>query len=528
MGRKLIVFADGTGNSAESTTKTNVWRLYEALDLTRDDQIAVFDDGVGTQSFKPLRYLGLVFGVGLKRNVLDLYKFLCRNYNANGRTDDEVHAFGFSRGAFTIRVLAALIDHQGIVRYDSDEQLDRDAQSVYRAYRSDSRSACASNELNNGSAQADGHDCRSNRRTKNDRPATMVVTGVVLGALLGAIDWTKRKLMGAGALEPLEKRLKRKPTIKFAGLWDTVAAYGLPIDELTRAVDRWVWPMSLPDTNLPAIVENARHALSLDDDRRTFHPIPWPETARPRRYDQSIKAERKVQVWFAGVHANVGGGYPDDRLAHIPLCWMIEQAQHFGLRFKDELVRHYRAVASDDGRQYDSRAGAGNLYRYHPRSLTLQMAITKPEPKIPDGGPSNWRVPLVHHSVITRMASGFDNYASVAIDCNIDILDTGGIPRRFQNTNPVGASDAQLAINKLLDSGNKPEFNREKREANLESALDLVWWRRALYYLMLMLSLALVLLPVVKAALVALEQYDPLAESVTSANSHESPHFNSA
>src|SRR5580700_90473 len=95
--KRIILLSDGTGNSAAKVWRTNVWRIFEALDLTKADQVAFYDDGVGTSSFLPLAMLGGAFGIGLKRNILDLYKFACRNY----RDGDEILAFGFSRGAFT-------------------------------------------------------------------------------------------------------------------------------------------------------------------------------------------------------------------------------------------------------------------------------------------------------------------------------------------------------------------------------------------------------------------------------------------
>src|SRR6266566_6453421 len=100
MAKKIILLSDGTGNSAAKVWRTNVWRIFEFLDLTSPDQVAKYDDGVGSSSFKPLAILGGAFGWGLKRNLLDLYKFLCRTYQSS---DDEIFAFGFSRGAFTIR-----------------------------------------------------------------------------------------------------------------------------------------------------------------------------------------------------------------------------------------------------------------------------------------------------------------------------------------------------------------------------------------------------------------------------------------
>src|ERR1044071_334534 len=120
--KRIILPSDGTGNSAGKVGRTNVWRVFESLDLTSSQQIAFYDDGVGTSSFKPLAILGGAFGFGLKRNVLDIYKFTCRNYRthddyqaletatakAENRDEkygpwqnDDIFAFGFSRGAFT-------------------------------------------------------------------------------------------------------------------------------------------------------------------------------------------------------------------------------------------------------------------------------------------------------------------------------------------------------------------------------------------------------------------------------------------
>src|SRR5688572_11777032 len=115
--RNIILLSDGTGNSSAKLLKTNVWRMYEAMDLTSDDQIAVYDNGVGTSAFKLFAVLGGGLGWGLKRNVLDLYMAACRNYVEAGpsRPADHLFAFGFSRGAFTIRVLLGLIADQGLI-----------------------------------------------------------------------------------------------------------------------------------------------------------------------------------------------------------------------------------------------------------------------------------------------------------------------------------------------------------------------------------------------------------------------------
>ena len=75
--------------------------------------------------------LGGVFGYGLKRNVLDIYKYTCRNYTPG----DDIYAFGFSRGAFTIRLVVALIAEQGLVQSTDEGELDRQANYAFRAFR---------------------------------------------------------------------------------------------------------------------------------------------------------------------------------------------------------------------------------------------------------------------------------------------------------------------------------------------------------------------------------------------------------
>src|SRR5437660_10807677 len=133
MSRNIVLLSDGTGNSAAKVWRTNVWRTFEALDLSGNDQVAFYDDGVGTSSFKPWAILGGAFGFGLKRNVIDIYKFACRNYRDDG--DDRIFGFGFSRGAFTIRVVMGLILNQGLVSAYNEKELNDKARAAYRAYR---------------------------------------------------------------------------------------------------------------------------------------------------------------------------------------------------------------------------------------------------------------------------------------------------------------------------------------------------------------------------------------------------------
>jgi uncharacterized protein (DUF2235 family) len=359
MKRNIVILADGTGNSAGKAFKTNVWRLYQALDLGGAEQIASFSDGVGTSQFKPFEIIGLALGLGIKRRVLTLYKFLCRNY----RKDDDIYTFGFSRGAFTARLVVGLVNREGLVDFKSEEELDRNAVAAYRAYREHAFSTWMP-WVNFGRLARDG-----------------IIR--VWNKAIGNRQYDEVRASGHRAAGQVK--------ITFLGVWDTVAAYGLPVDELTRAVNGVVWPLTFESKGLLKCVRRARQAFSIDDERRTFFPIRWDEPP-PETSDQI--APRLQQVWFAGSHSNVGGGYPDDRLAHIPLCWMIAEARACGLVFKPEVVAEYWDYASATGRTYDSRSALGVFYRYHPRSAAELVA--------------GKGVPLVHSSVLVRMAEGSD------------------------------------------------------------------------------------------------------------------------
>src|SRR6266851_3189700 len=312
MSRKIVLLSDGTGNSAAKVWRTNVWRTFGALDLSGNDQVAFYDDGVGTSTFKPWAILGGAFGFGLKRNVIDIYKFACRNYK--DETDD-IYGFGFSRGAFTIRVVIGLILNQGLVSADNEAELDKKAIAAYRKYRS-------------------------------ERYHTLWPWHPE--------DWYRAI---RNALLPIkyDKRDNRPVKhIRFVGVWDTVAAYGLPIDEMTRGVSRWIVPLELPTHTLDRErVMRACQALSLDEDRTTFHPELWDEkVVPPSKFDpdkkRQIADEQISQVWFAGVHSNVGGGYPDDALAYIPLVWMLTEAHRCGPRKLVQLCNYKYSKKEDD------------------------------------------------------------------------------------------------------------------------------------------------------------------------------------
>jgi len=110
--------------------------------------------------------------------------------------------------------------------------------------------------------------------------------------------------------------------LHFVGLWDTVSSVG------------WIWdPVRLPYTGQNPDMANGRHAVSIDERRCYFRNNLW----GPQLPAQNIK-----QVWFAGVHSDVGGSYPEEEsgLSKIALQWVLCEAVTFGLLVDSQLANH--------------------------------------------------------------------------------------------------------------------------------------------------------------------------------------------
>lgn len=113
--------------------------------------------------------------------------------------------------------------------------------------------------------------------------------------------------------------------IRFLGIWDLVASFGIPGNPINIG-----WHLTLPDN-----VEKCCHALALDERRENFRPT------RIKRADGSVPPlETLREVWFRGVHSDVGGGQSVG-LSHISLCWMIRQAEAAGLSFDAQKLASY-------------------------------------------------------------------------------------------------------------------------------------------------------------------------------------------
>lgn len=481
MPKNIVLLSDGTGNSSAKLLKTNVWRIYESLDLSDPSvQVACYDDGVGTSSFKPLKLLGGALGVGLKRNVLRLYRFLCEHYDPG----DRIYAIGFSRGAFTIRVLVGLICSQGIVKTRPTSPLaEAYPHGDAEAAGADARTTPASGT---GAAVFGAELQRLSRWAYRGVRREFNQTGKLVDIARTLRDWLIRGLLERNRARYNKDENHQVPEgdgIRFVGVWDTVDAYGLPVDELTDGINKWVWPLSAPDLSLSTKVRKACHVVAIDDERNTFHPVLWDECGETQTAAH-INDERITQVWFAGMHSNVGGGYPDDALSYVSLKWMTDEAAKCDLSFVPTLLAHHTAKADPFGRIYDSRSGLKAYYRYNPRRIEwLTNGQTheggfggrpRPSPTVTVARPK------IHESVFARIAAAPEAYAPIIFPPHYAIVRDDG---------------------SILDGGSNPYEDAPSRALRVraqERVWNFVWWRRGVYFAIVFATLGFLLQPFLK------------------------------
>lgn len=390
--KNIVICCDGTGNEI-SENISNVLKLYRCLrksGKTEPNQAVFYDPGVGTLAQPDTWHrfkanfnlvLGLATGYGLDDNVLSAYCFLVHNYEDG----DKIFLFGFSRGAYTVRVLAGLIHKVGLISPDQ-VNLAGSGLIAYKQYSSDNpkagRGLVVEVSDENGPMPADRFD---------------------LAAQFAQITST------------------RWPSVHFVGVWDTVASVIVP------RPDRLFLPSleELAFTIANSSVNIFRQAASIDERRCMFRLKAWdaPQTFKPVRFnDIKDTAQDSKQVWFAGVHCDVGGGYPEKEagLSKYPLLWMIDEAVAAGLSVNPRTVNQlawgvqrkgspFSYVAPDiRGTLHNSMSWAWHILEFVPknakykewpkREVHFGFYIPDCEPRfIPDGA-------FIHESVLMRMA----------------------------------------------------------------------------------------------------------------------------
>ena len=223
---------------------------------------------------------------------------------------DRIYLFGFSRGAFTARSVAGMIAGFGVPTVNMDNLT---VSKIFAAYR----------EPNAEKKQA-----------------------------------IKAQLTATYGLQPV--------TVAMVGVWDTVGSLGIPVGLFSDLNQQ---KYGFLDTAIHSCIEHAYHAVCIDERRAQFEPTLWTETdGSPLANNEQVE-----QVWFPGVHCDVGGSYEQSQLSDITLSWMLQKAKKHGLVLSPE-------------------AEAQNLY---PAAVTAS-AQTHDEWKIvPWGFPKHRQIPAV-------------------------------------------------------------------------------------------------------------------------------------
>ncbi len=324
-----MICCDGT-NSQFGVGNTNVVRLVQVLERDPASQLLYYDPGIGTLPERGAlsrlgkgvsTLLGLAFGIGLSRNVEDAYDYLSDCWVPG----DRVFLFGFSRGAYTVRVLAGLLHALGLLPRGNRHLVPY----VMRLFGSIRKEASQAGEGRSRYWKL----CDEFRST------------------------FARPVPGNGD----ERRFR----VHFLGVWDTVSSVG------------WVWdPLKFPFTANNPSIDVVRHAVSLDERRWFFRQNLIKRAAR-----QDFQ-----ELWFPGVHADVGGGYPeqDGALWREPFEWISSEARKAGLRVDQQRLN---AVLDKSG----PLPWADPLHE----SLTLRWWPFELFPKLVWRSDSSLRLPMI-------------------------------------------------------------------------------------------------------------------------------------
>jgi hypothetical protein len=427
MSKNIIIFSDGTGQVggiAFDEIRTNVYKLYRGCRVGPDsvidpaEQVAFYDPGLGssadgghlhgTLSRQLYNLASKATGLGITANIVDCYAALIRLY----RDGDRIFLIGFSRGAYTVRSLAAVIACCGMPRhlpgggalpmdvkgsislaetavksvYQFCSSYDRNEVGPYLRFMMDTRDKVAEKFRKD-------HGCSnpSDEKLANVYPyfigvfdtvaalghkglalltvAAVLVAPVILSFLISLLSFAPNFPYIGRFLQYLtfsNVLYVLGPVTALAGAYAYLknyvkAAFGLPGYGILKSIAtiHFTRPKhQFYDQTLNANVGYAKHAISIDENRADFRPVEWKPTASKagRDTEKNLFFE---QVHFPGVHADIGGGYDDNesRLSDIALKWMLAAASLVPNGIKhDELV--LRLHPDPAGVQHDEQNGS--------------------------------------------------------------------------------------------------------------------------------------------------------------------------
>ncbi|MGR8942366.1 MAG: DUF2235 domain-containing protein [Gammaproteobacteria bacterium] len=268
-----------------------------------------YHPGVGGEGGLIDSMVGGAVGTGISRHICSAYHWLGKNYEE----DDEIYLFGFSRGAFTARSLGGFLQRGLLNLHDLDP-----GESWLRVHK----------------AYDEGYRVKD---AKQD-------------------DWAENWAF----FHQKEGQKDQPAPIHFIGVWDTVGALGIPDDleifNLFDIEDKW----RFHNTELGDHVKTARHAMALDEIRSSFTVTRWDK--KPDKHKTDL-----LELWFPGVHSDVGGGYADSSLSNGALLWMMEESGKVGLGFRDGIEATIQA--NPFGTLHNSYKGIFSKLRSRPRNI---------------------------------------------------------------------------------------------------------------------------------------------------------------
>ncbi|MCD2175943.1 DUF2235 domain-containing protein [Rhizobium sp. C4] len=325
MAKNIVILLDGTSNQINGE-RTNVLRLYGCL-KRNETQLVFYQPGVGTFGnlgwwsslrSKAFILIGLATGAGIDDNVMEAYRFLVNRWEPG----DNIYVIGFSRGAYTARLLTGFIRVFGLTKPEQDNLV----RYAFRAYKN--------------------------------------------------FGFTAESKRFDDEIEHYQKVLQGKPIrVEFLGLWDTVASV---FDRKSRFP--WLTLKQKAYTNKNDRIKTVRQALAIDEHRTMFQPSLWTPDQKYQYWSYEKNGFDTVpqdfkEVWFTGCHTDVGGGQPEQKsaLAKIPLEWLYREACDSGIKGDDVVFDLLAKGIGDNSGHYVPPSPTGKINE----SMNIAWAIVE-------------------------------------------------------------------------------------------------------------------------------------------------------
>jgi hypothetical protein len=281
------------GHPVDPSNVTRICRAMHREDHYGHPQIVYYQNGLGSSWSVVDKFLGGGLAMGLSDNIRSAYGFLVNNYMNN----DLIYFIGYSRGAFTARSTAGVVAKFGL--------LEKSSMNFFYEVFEDWEGA-----------GEEGYE-------------PMLPEALLRAKKIKSLDEFKLPpasspegpdpYLNAYAQKLKDLKMTREVKITAIGVFDTVGSLGLPVTPWLQSIGfaPTLRKYRFYDTTISNNVLTAFHALALDEHRSAFSPTLW---EKPEGNNTVLK-----QVWFPGVHSNIGGGAHDTGMSDITLAWMMSQ-----------------------------------------------------------------------------------------------------------------------------------------------------------------------------------------------------------